>query len=122
MAAVTRAAARAGLIGLFVPVLCIVGSGTGPAGTAVAEGFRSASGHQMSLSGWLHVIWNGEPRFMLVNERGEGTRLVVDEILLRSLGGTAAVNGRRVTIVGERASETPGTVRVFSIELDRETQ
>ena len=84
----------------------------------------SAAEHRVSLSGWLHVIWNGEPRFMLIDDRGVATRLLIDEALIRAFGGLTSgpqgLNRKRVTIAGERVSEMPEVVRVLSIELDRQ--
>jgi hypothetical protein len=70
----------------------------------------------VSLSGWLHIIWNGEPRFMLVDDQGVGVRLLIDDALLRTLGGPGALNQKRVTVTGERVDGQPETIRVLSIE------
>ena len=76
----------------------------------------------MSLSGRLHVIWNGEPRFILIDDQGVATRVVIDEVLTRALGGPRGLNQKRVTITGERVGEPPEAVRVQSIELGTESK
>ena len=77
----------------------------------------------VSVSGRLHVIWNGEPRFMLIDNDGVAIRLVIDEALTKPLGGIRALDGRRVRITGERlAGAPPETVLVVSIEREGEGQ
>jgi hypothetical protein len=80
---------------------------------------QTGASARVVLSGWLHVVRNGELRVMLVADRGEGTRLLIDDATLHSLGGVARVDRRRVTIVGERVSEVPPVVRVLSVHVDR---
>lgn len=75
---------------------------------------------RVSLSGWLHVIWNGEPRFMLIDDQGVAIRLVIDEALTGAFGGARALNGKRVTITGDRLGGLPEALRVVSIELETE--
>ena len=71
----------------------------------------------MSLSGWLHIIWNGEPRLILIDDQGVATRVVIDEGLTKAFGGPRGLNQKRVTLTGERVGEPPEAVRVLSIEL-----
>lgn len=73
---------------------------------------------QVSLAGWFHVIWNGKPRFMLIDDQGRWSEILLDEGLARPLGGLRALNQKRVKIVGERATVSPGTIRVLSIDLE----
>jgi hypothetical protein len=74
------------------------------------------------LSGWLHIIWNGEPRFILIDDQGAATRVVIDEVLTRAFGGPRKLNQKRVTITGERVGEPTEAVRVLSIELGEESK
>ena len=76
----------------------------------------------MSLTGWLHVIWNGEPRFVLIDDQGAATRVLIDPVLARPFGGLRALNQRRVTITGEKAADQPETIRALSIELPTGSQ
>ena len=73
---------------------------------------------QVTLSGWFHVIWNGEPRFMLVDDRGVATRLVIDEAVMRTFGGPRGLDRKRVTVDGQRVDDVPEVVRVLSIAPD----
>ena len=75
----------------------------------------------VSLSGRLHIIWNGEPRFMLIDDLGVAIRLVIDEAVVRSFGGPQGLNQKRVTITGERVSDTPEVVQVSSIKIVTES-
>ncbi len=71
----------------------------------------------VSLSGRLHIVWNGEPRFMLIDDRGVAVRLLIDEDLTRPFGGPRALNQKRVRVKAERiAVDGPETFRVVSIE------
>jgi hypothetical protein len=74
----------------------------------------------VSFAGWLHVIWNGEPRVMLVDDQGAAHRVVIADRLARPLGGLRALNQRRVMITGEPESGPPDVIRVLTIELQAE--
>jgi hypothetical protein len=76
----------------------------------------------VSLVGWLHVIWNGEPRVMLVDDQGAAYRVVIDDGLTRSFGGLRALNQRRVAITGERASGPSEVIQVLTIELQGDSR
>ena len=71
----------------------------------------------VSLTGRLHIIWNGAPRFMLIDDLGVAIRLVIDDAVVRSFGGPQGLNQKRVTIKGERVSDAPEVVRVSSIKI-----
>ena len=79
---------------------------------------RSRTPETELLSGWFHVISNGEPRFMLIDDRGGWTEILLDEALARPVGGPRALNGKRVKILGERVQAASGIIRVLTIELD----
>jgi hypothetical protein len=55
--------------------------------------------------------------YQLVTEQGEVVNLVVADSLLAEFGGPRGLTGKRVTIVGERAEQDTGAVRVQSIRL-----
>lgn len=76
----------------------------------------------LTLSGWFNIIWNHEPRFVLIDDRGVATRLVFDPVLTRPFGGPRGINGKRVTITGEPDVAQPQTVRVLTIELADENR
>jgi hypothetical protein len=106
-------------MGLLIQVFSIAQGGIA-AGTARASDVVTVAGQQVSRSGRLHIIWNGEPRFMLVADDGSAIRLLIDEALTRPFGGPRALNQKRVTITGKRVGEAPDTVRVLSIDLATE--
>ena len=83
---------------------------------------RVSASPQLTLSGWFHVIWNGEPRFILIDDRGVATRLVIDEPMMRAFGGPRGLDRKRVTIGGQRVDDVPEVVRVLAIELDARTK
>ena len=97
------------MIGLVIPMVFIVGGGLDAAAP-------------VSLSGWLHIVWNGEPRFILIDDQGVAISVVIDEALTRAFGGPRRLNQKRVIITGERVGEPPAPVRVLSIELGTESQ
>lgn len=71
----------------------------------------------LTLTGWLHVIWNGEPRFMLIDDRGIAVRVVIDPDLARALGGARSLDRQRVVIAGEPVDGKPDVIRATTIEL-----
>jgi hypothetical protein len=99
-----------------IQIFPVAHAGVAPRNAAAADPVAVAGQH-VSRSGWVHIIWNGEPRFMLVDDHGASIRLLIDEGLIRSFGGPQGIDRKRVIIVGERVSETPDVVRVFSIEM-----
>jgi hypothetical protein len=115
-----------GFVGLAVQLLFVAGDGVWPTAKASAQadtiiydyGPTAVASSRVSLSGRIHIIWNGGTRIMLVDDQGMATRLVVDETLLRAFGGARGLNQKRVTITGERAENVPTVVRVLSIELE----
>lgn len=72
----------------------------------------------VSLSGWFHVIWNGGAHYLLTDDNGRSTRLLLDEALTKSFGGPLALNRRRVKVTGEPVEGRPDTIRVLSIQLE----
>jgi hypothetical protein len=76
----------------------------------------------VSVAGWLHVIWNGEPRVMLIDDQGTARRVVIAEGLTRPLGGLRALSQRRVVITGEPESGPPEIIRVLTIQLQPENR
>lgn len=75
---------------------------------------------QVRLSGCFHVIWNGSPKYMLIDDQGRWTRLLLDESVTRPLGGTLALNRKRVGIVGKSVNTPSEAIRVVSIERKHE--
>jgi hypothetical protein len=73
---------------------------------------------QVSVAGWFHVIRNGKTRFMLIDDQGRWSEILLDEALARPLGGPRALNQKRVKIVGERSKVSPEIIRALSIKLD----
>src|SRR5438876_531510 len=106
-------------MGLLVQVF-----GTAQGGMAADDARTSdvvtVAGQRVSRSGRLHIIWNGEPHFMLVDDHGGAIRLLIDEALTRPFGGPRALNQKRITITGQHVGESPDTVRVLSIDLATE--
>jgi len=129
--ATTRVLGRTAWMGLVVQLLVTPEGGvysaamgtSGRAMTSISDsGLTASAERQVSLSGRLHIIWNGEPRFFLIDDRGVAVRLVIDEALTKAFGGPRGLNQRRVTITGERAGELPEAVRVLSIHLETESK
>src|SRR5262245_46851686 len=69
----------------------------------------SAQAQDISLSGWLHVIWadapegsSGEPgpRYVLIDDLDQWTEIELDENHIGLLGGPLAFNRQRVMVAG----------------------
>jgi hypothetical protein len=84
---------------------------------------------QVSLSGWFHVIWydgppgsgTGGATYWLDDDLGQSHQLLIDEKLLKPLGGPLALNGKRVKVIAEVVTTPPGALRVLAIELENPT-
>ena len=92
---------------LLPPLLALGWGARAPVPTATAQ--------QVSVSGWFHVIWRDfaqatqfaqttqldqRPLYVLIDDQGVTTRLLLDENLMRPLGGPLALNRKRVRITG----------------------
>ena len=84
-------------------------------GAALLLAATSVAAEQVSATGWLHLIANGELRIVLVDDHGKAVRLVIDEALGRAYGGIRTLRGRRVTVSG--ISEGPEAIRVQTIQI-----
>jgi hypothetical protein len=119
---------RAIAVGVTLAVLAAASLGPGGPGLAEVRGGWTAAGlpgirlasaaRTVRLSGWFHVIQNGETRFFLVDDGGVAIRLLIDEPVMRAFGGPRRLDRRRVTIEGQRGDDAPDAVRVRSIELN----
>ena len=83
-----------------------------PADAVIAE-----ADQRVSRSGVLNAVWNGEPRFILLDDEGHAIRLMINDALLKSLGGVQALVQKRITVAGKRVSQTPEVIEVLSIEI-----
>lgn len=76
----------------------------------------------LCVAGTVNIIWNGEPRYSLFDEEGQNRPLLIPEEVAREAGGPLRLNGKRVIVVGECVDDTPGAIRVRSIQLEEEAQ
>ena len=69
-----------------------------------------------SRSGWFHLIFGDAPSgsgvpavsgYMLIDDHGQVTELLIDEQMLRAFGGPRVMNHRRVTVTGQPAVSEP---------------
>jgi hypothetical protein len=118
--AISSASGAAAWMGLLVPLLAVAVDGCVSPTTGSAAAVR-ATEDRVTLSGRLHIIWNAEPHFLLVDDQGVTTRLAIDEALMKPFGGARRLNQTRVRIVGERFGDPPA-VRVLSIEPSAESR
>lgn len=85
---------------------------------AMIASASAAKAEAVSLSGWFTVIWNDKTRYVLTDNQGQWTELLLDEETAKPFGGPLTLNRKRVTIVGEKVTAPPGAVRVLSIALE----
>ena len=79
---------------------------------------ESTNSEQVTITGWLNIIWNDEPLYTITDDQGQQTTLLIDEETAKTVGGPLAIDRQRITIVGEVVSESPKTVNVQSIQLE----
>lgn len=91
---------------------------TGGSADAPSGHTQSNKAQEISLSGWVTVIWNDSVHYILSDDQGRWTELLLDEEMAQSLGGPLALNHKRVKIVGERTAAPSESVRVLSIVLE----
>src|SRR5206468_3308988 len=114
---------------LLVLALAMVGSAVADAhdGSAHPPGLSEAvqlsnvspASGTATLAGWLHVLYGDAPPgwtpggtsgYVLLDDQGEATELLVPDDVLRAAGGRRAVNGRHMTVLGQSlvSSRGPG--------------
>ncbi|MCZ7624915.1 MAG: hypothetical protein FIA90_08695 [candidate division NC10 bacterium] len=69
----------------------------------------------LNISGWFHIIWNGEPRYTLVDDDGEWIELLIDEQVLRNTGGPRFLDRKRVRVSGFPLETRPEVIQVITI-------
>jgi len=89
---------------------------TSPPTPSHSEG--QATEQALTLRGGLHVVWNHEPRYFLIDAGGRPTELLLDSRRVEELGGPRALDGRAVRVTGTVADPATGAVRVQAIELE----
>lgn len=111
---------------LMLPVMLLSGWLLPMAGPAQADTEPRSDATTVSLSGRLNVLWGDPPQgsglpptraILLFDDSGSATGLLMDEELLEAHGGLLALNGKQVTVNGERADLPEGQVWVDSIAL-----
>lgn len=78
----------------------------------------SAPDSAVVLVGTFHTVWGAEPTYLLTDDAGRTTTLLLDPELTRSLGGPQAIDQRRVRVVGRPAPGAEEALRVTTLELD----
>lgn len=86
-------------------------------GAVFAKAMASPS-DLVTMSGWFHIIWNGAPRYRLVDDEGEWADLLIDERVLRDVGRPRAMDRKRVRITGRRSGTGAKTIQVITINPD----
>jgi hypothetical protein len=92
------------------------------------------TGQTVSLSGSFHIIYGDAPSasgvpavsgYVVIDDQGHATELLLDESTLRAFGGARALNHQRVLVVGQEAVvPLPGVqgalplVAVHTLQLD----
>lgn len=108
----------------LVAVAAVVGC---RAAATPAAGARDASAAAMSvammdstlsLTGWFQTVWGDTPHYMVVDDAGRSTELLLSEEVTRTLGGARALDRKKVKVTGTRSSQPPGALRVSAIQLD----
>lgn len=72
----------------------------------------------LSLTGWFQTVWGDTPHYMVVDDAGRSTELLLSEEVTRTLGGARALDRKKVKVTGTRSSQPPGALRVSAIQLD----
>ena len=116
---ISSAPLRAGLLISIAGTIAACSTGSispeQPLPTRAPDGMEDREVH---LSGCFQTIWNGDAKYMLIDERGRWTRLLLDPSLTQPLGGPLGLNRKRVKVVGRLATDQEATVRVLIIELE----
>ncbi|MBI4538677.1 MAG: hypothetical protein HY704_04100 [Gemmatimonadetes bacterium] len=75
----------------------------------------------VTLRGRLHVVWNHETRYFLIDAEGRSTELLVEPLQIEGLGGPRAADGQQVEVRGTASDLATGAVRVDALKLQKRT-
>ncbi|MCL6508802.1 MAG: hypothetical protein K6T59_17465, partial [Bryobacteraceae bacterium] len=89
-----------------------------PVAAVMAASRPKVAAPLVAKSGWFHVVWNGGPRYLLVDDRGGWTRLLLDEEIAKPFGGPLGLRGKRVKVIGVYVPEPAGALRVHCIKVE----
>lgn len=106
------------VLGIGVAAACAATPLTAEAPRSAASPPAVAAGEQPPLSGRFHIIWNDRTRYFLADDQGRWTELLLDEEIVKPLGGPLVLNRRRVKIVGVPVASPPNAIRVLYIGLE----
>jgi len=71
----------------------------------------------VQITGWLSLVRNGVTRYFVADDTGQSWEMLIDDELIRSLGGPLAVDRQLVTITGEAPGGPSDMIRVITIQL-----
>ncbi len=79
--------------------------------------YPAGSINTVTITGWFTTIWNEEPHYAITDDEGQEIQLLMDEELIRPLGGPLALDRKRVMVIGEFVNDPQGTLQVRSIRF-----
>lgn len=71
-----------------------------------------------TLTGWLTIVYNGEQKYLLTDDAGETSELLINDMLLTRLGGPLAIDRTRVTIVGYQEDRYHDEIIVLTLKKE----
>jgi hypothetical protein len=60
-----------------------------------------------TVSGWFSIIWNDEAHYFITDDAGNTIEVLLEEDLMKPLGGPLALDRTRVTIEGVIMNDPP---------------
>lgn len=73
----------------------------------------------VSISGRVSIIRNGHVVYTLFDDQGAPWELLIEDSLVQSLGGTQALNEKRITVNGTWTGDTPAKIKVSSLQVEK---
>lgn len=122
--------AAVGTLAAIIAILGILGMAAcrpaaTPAGGArempaadVAPEAAPAAAASVTLTGWFQTVWGDAPHYLVVDDAGRSTELLLSAEIAQPLGGARALDRKKVKVTGTRSSPPPGALRVSAIQLD----
>ncbi len=74
----------------------------------------------VTLRGWLSIVWNDEPHFLLASDDGMTVEVLLDERLTAPFGGPLALDRSRVIVLAVVTEASPTIFEALSIEREAE--
>jgi len=119
------------IVGLYDPTVAEAQTKDAEKTTGAEKTTDAQNSQSETVRGFFHIQWGDPSRrdpnaeakteYVLLDDRGQEKKLLLDERDAKAVGGPQAFNGKRVEVRGTRVSDGPEGIDVEAIAFERPT-